>query len=205
MEVRYLAHAKQRQALELMPVLGGRVPQHLRPRERRARRTTTALDDAEIVVVALGSVLGTIKDTVDEMREQGVKIGVLGITCFRPWPARDGAQRARRREAHRGAREEPRRRHGRHRVEQRGQLVRRIARPRAHGDRRPRRSRDHARLAAQGVCAGRRGHARRADVPRPRSRDWSSACSPASANSGARDRSPRQSCAKLGVVAAKIG
>jgi pyruvate ferredoxin oxidoreductase alpha subunit len=31
-------------------------------------------------------VLGTIKDTVDEMREQGVKIGVLGITCFRPWP-----------------------------------------------------------------------------------------------------------------------
>ena len=44
------------------------------------------LDDAETVVVALGSVLGTIKDTVDEMREQGVKIGVLGITCFRPWP-----------------------------------------------------------------------------------------------------------------------
>ena len=39
-----------------------------------------------MVVVALGSVLGTIKDTVDEMREQGHKIGVLGITCFRPWP-----------------------------------------------------------------------------------------------------------------------
>ena len=40
-----------------------------------------------MVVVALGSVLGTIKDTVDAMREQGHRIGVLGITCFRPWPS----------------------------------------------------------------------------------------------------------------------
>jgi pyruvate ferredoxin oxidoreductase alpha subunit len=37
-------------------------------------------------VVALGSVLGTIKDVVDEMRDRGARIGVLGITCFRPWP-----------------------------------------------------------------------------------------------------------------------
>jgi pyruvate ferredoxin oxidoreductase alpha subunit len=44
------------------------------------------LEDAETIVIALGSVLGTIKDTVDEMREQGVKIGVLGITSFRPFP-----------------------------------------------------------------------------------------------------------------------
>ena len=44
------------------------------------------LDDAETIVVALGSVLGTIKDTVDEMRAAGVKIGVLGITSFRPFP-----------------------------------------------------------------------------------------------------------------------
>ena len=43
-------------------------------------------EDADTVVVALGSVLGTIKDTVDEMRAKGTRIGVLGITCFRPWP-----------------------------------------------------------------------------------------------------------------------
>ena len=30
--------------------------------------------------------LGTIKDTVDELREEGVKIGVVGITSFRPFP-----------------------------------------------------------------------------------------------------------------------
>jgi pyruvate ferredoxin oxidoreductase alpha subunit len=34
----------------------------------------------------MGSVLGTIKDTVDEMRAAGHKIGVLGITSFRPFP-----------------------------------------------------------------------------------------------------------------------
>jgi pyruvate ferredoxin oxidoreductase alpha subunit len=38
-------------------------------------------------VVALGSVLGTIKDTVDELRADGRKVGVLGITSFRPFPA----------------------------------------------------------------------------------------------------------------------
>jgi pyruvate ferredoxin oxidoreductase alpha subunit len=37
-------------------------------------------------VVALGSVLGTIEDVVDELRDEGVKIGALGIKCFRPWP-----------------------------------------------------------------------------------------------------------------------
>ena len=38
------------------------------------------------MIVALGSVLGTIKDTVDAMRDHGARVGVLGITCFRPWP-----------------------------------------------------------------------------------------------------------------------
>ena len=39
------------------------------------------------MVVALGSVLGTIKDTVDATaRTTACSIGVLGITCFRPWP-----------------------------------------------------------------------------------------------------------------------
>jgi pyruvate ferredoxin oxidoreductase alpha subunit len=44
-------------------------------------------DDAEIVVVALGSLLGTIKDAVDELRAGGLRVGVLGITTFRPFPA----------------------------------------------------------------------------------------------------------------------
>jgi pyruvate ferredoxin oxidoreductase alpha subunit len=56
-------------------------------------------EDAETIVVALGSVLGTIKDTVDELREQGVKIGAVGISSFRPFPldaVREALGRARR-------------------------------------------------------------------------------------------------------------
>ena len=44
------------------------------------------LEDAETVVVALGSVLGTVQEVVDQMRVEGVAVGALGITCFRPWP-----------------------------------------------------------------------------------------------------------------------
>ena len=38
---------------------------------------TYRMEDAEVCVLAMGSILGTIKDTVDEMREAGVRIGVL--------------------------------------------------------------------------------------------------------------------------------
>jgi pyruvate ferredoxin oxidoreductase alpha subunit len=86
MEVRYLAHAKQRQALELIPAWADEF-QRIFGRHSGGLVHAYETDDADVVVVALGSVLGTIKDTVDEMRARGTRIGVLGITCFRPWPA----------------------------------------------------------------------------------------------------------------------
>mgnify|MGYP000886364648 FL=1 len=84
-EVRYLAHAKQLQALDLLPELAVEF-QQVFGRNSGGLIKPYHLEDAETVVIALGSVLGTIKDTVDEMRAQGVKIGVLGITSFRPFP-----------------------------------------------------------------------------------------------------------------------
>lgn len=45
------------------------------------------LKDAERVIVAMGSVCGTIKDVVDELRAKGKKVGLLKITCYRPFPA----------------------------------------------------------------------------------------------------------------------
>ncbi|MHB8103315.1 MAG: pyruvate synthase subunit PorA [Methanosarcina sp.] len=44
------------------------------------------LDDAEIVIMSMGSVLGTIKDVVDQYRARGEKIGVLKVRSFRPFP-----------------------------------------------------------------------------------------------------------------------
>ena len=42
--------------------------------------------DAERVIVAMGSVCGTIKEVVDEARAKGKKVGLLKITAFRPFP-----------------------------------------------------------------------------------------------------------------------
>jgi pyruvate ferredoxin oxidoreductase alpha subunit len=98
MEVRYLAHAKQMQALDLIPQIAAEFRQVF-GRESGGLVQTYRTEDAETIVVALGSVLGTIKDTVDEMREAGVKIGVLGIKSFRPFPlaaVRAALQRAKR-------------------------------------------------------------------------------------------------------------
>ncbi|NJD76612.1 MAG: pyruvate ferredoxin oxidoreductase [Candidatus Methanoperedens sp.] len=44
------------------------------------------LDDAEIVIMAMGSVIGTIKDTIDMLRKEGESIGLLKIRSFRPFP-----------------------------------------------------------------------------------------------------------------------
>lgn len=84
-EVRYLAHAKQMQALDLIPKIAEEF-KTIFGRECGGLVRPYKLDDAETIVIALGSVLGTIKDTVDEMREEGIKIGVLGINSFRPFP-----------------------------------------------------------------------------------------------------------------------
>jgi len=84
-EVRYLAHAKQMQALDLIPQIAEEFKQVF-GRDSGGLIKTYRLDDAETIVIALGSVLGTIKDTVDDLRAQGIKIGVLGITSYRPFP-----------------------------------------------------------------------------------------------------------------------
>ena len=42
--------------------------------------------DAETVLVAKGSICGTIKDVVDELREKGRKIGLVRLKTFRPFP-----------------------------------------------------------------------------------------------------------------------
>jgi len=44
------------------------------------------LEGAETVIVSMGSVVGTIKEVVDELRDKGKKVGVLKIRAFRPFP-----------------------------------------------------------------------------------------------------------------------
>lgn len=85
MEVRYLAHEKQMQALERIPQLAAEF-REMFGRDSGGLTRAYRSEDAETIVVAMGSVLGTVKDTIDEMRADGHRIGALGIISFRPFP-----------------------------------------------------------------------------------------------------------------------
>ena len=87
-EVRYLMHAKQMLALDALP----RIAAEFEAEFGRASGGLVRgyrLEDADTVVVALGSALGTIVDVVDEVRDAGEAVGALAVRCFRPWPAED--------------------------------------------------------------------------------------------------------------------
>ena len=45
-----------------------------------------SVDDAELVVVCMGTSVETAVEVVGELRAQGIKAGVVGIRVFRPWP-----------------------------------------------------------------------------------------------------------------------
>jgi pyruvate ferredoxin oxidoreductase alpha subunit len=84
-EVKYLAHAKQMQALDLIPELAAEFSTAFGRNSGGLIRNYRSAD-AETIVVALGSVLGTIEDVVDDLRDEGVKVGAVGIKSFRPFP-----------------------------------------------------------------------------------------------------------------------
>ncbi|MEE3400688.1 MAG: transketolase C-terminal domain-containing protein [Methanomethylophilus sp.] len=44
-------------------------------------------DDADTVAIVLGSSFGTMKEAVDRLRGEGMKVGVAMPRVFRPWPA----------------------------------------------------------------------------------------------------------------------
>jgi pyruvate ferredoxin oxidoreductase alpha subunit len=84
-EVRYLGHDKQLQALHLIPEIGG-VFKDVFGRETGGLIHPYRTEGAETIVVALGSVNGTIKEVVDQMRDDGTAIGSVSICSFRPFP-----------------------------------------------------------------------------------------------------------------------
>ncbi len=52
-------------------------------------------EDAEIIVVVLGSTAGTLRRTVDTLRKKGQKVGLVRLKCFRPFPMKELRQELR--------------------------------------------------------------------------------------------------------------
>jgi len=97
-EVRYLSHHTQLRALGLIPQLAAAFKKAF-GRDSGGLLRTYRTDDAETIVVALGSVNGTVQEVVDAMREGGSRIGSVSICSFRPFPLnalRDALQHAKR-------------------------------------------------------------------------------------------------------------
>ena len=97
-EVRYLAHHKQLRALGLIPELAAEFRKQF-GRNSGGLIRSYRTEDAETIVVALGSLNGTVQEVVDEMRARGSRIGSVSICSFRPYPlvaSREALQHAKR-------------------------------------------------------------------------------------------------------------
>lgn len=57
------------------------------------------MEDADYVIVIMGSAAGTTKDAVDALRDKGVKAGLLKIRVFRPFPGEELAEALKRAKA----------------------------------------------------------------------------------------------------------
>jgi pyruvate ferredoxin oxidoreductase alpha subunit len=47
------------------------------------------VEDAEVALIGMGSMVGTIRHVVDELRSEGVKAGMIKLRLFRPFPAEE--------------------------------------------------------------------------------------------------------------------
>lgn len=84
-EVRYLAHHKQLDALEVIPRIASEF-KDLFGRDSGGLLRSYRTEDARTIVVALGSVNGTLKDAIDELRQEGHAVGSVAICSYRPFP-----------------------------------------------------------------------------------------------------------------------
>lgn len=84
-EVRYLAHYKQMQALELIPKLAKEYDDIV-GRDSGGLLKSHNAEGAETIVVTMGSIIGTMKEVLTPMREEGVSIGAVTVRSFRPFP-----------------------------------------------------------------------------------------------------------------------
>jgi len=85
METRYAIQETHKEALKLIPQITAEFNKVF-GRQYNGLIEEYRTKDAERVIVAMGSVCGTIKDVIDELRAKGKKVGLLKIVTYRPFP-----------------------------------------------------------------------------------------------------------------------
>ncbi|MDD7384182.1 MAG: transketolase C-terminal domain-containing protein [Actinomycetaceae bacterium] len=85
LEVKYLQHMQTVEAQKLIP----QVQQEFKEifgRDSGGFLHTYRTEDAQTIILCMGSVTGTVSDAVDGLRARGEKVGVVSLTAFRPFP-----------------------------------------------------------------------------------------------------------------------
>jgi pyruvate ferredoxin oxidoreductase alpha subunit len=85
MDIRHNLHQEMRQAMQVWEEIDADFEQ------RFGRGGTPILDpyrcdDADFVVVAMGTIANQFHDVVDRLRDEGLKVGVLALQIYRPFP-----------------------------------------------------------------------------------------------------------------------
>jgi pyruvate ferredoxin oxidoreductase alpha subunit len=84
-EFRYLQMEAQKRALERIEKVAREFAETF-GRSYGGLIDTYRADDAQIIIITLGSVVGTVKDTIDAMRAEGKKVGLVKVRSYRPFP-----------------------------------------------------------------------------------------------------------------------
>lgn len=84
MELRYMIEEAMGEAREVIKKTGKEFGEHF-GREYGLVHPYRC-DDADIIMVCSGTVASTVRAVIDEMRDEGIKIGSLKVRVFRPFP-----------------------------------------------------------------------------------------------------------------------
>lgn len=86
MEIRAQHHAALLEALDVIPQVDAEYAAVV-GRQWGGLTWEHMLDDAEVVLIAAGSLGTQLTVTAEQLRSEGIKAGVLGIRAYRPFPA----------------------------------------------------------------------------------------------------------------------
>jgi pyruvate ferredoxin oxidoreductase alpha subunit len=85
METRYILHRALEKSADTIQQVSADFARAF-GRESGGLFKTYKLKEADLVIVTMGSIAGTIKDLIDQLAEEGKKVGLLQICSFRPFP-----------------------------------------------------------------------------------------------------------------------
>jgi pyruvate ferredoxin oxidoreductase alpha subunit len=88
METRYILHRAMEKSEETIKKVSGDFAKTF-GRDSGGFIKTYKLKDADVVVISMGSLVGTIKDLIDQLEEEGKKVGLLQICSYRPFPRKE--------------------------------------------------------------------------------------------------------------------